>query len=46
MILQSLIYGSAFYNMPLNGSGGFLRGGALFGAIFVGFFVCSLLISF
>jgi len=33
VIVQALIYGSAFYNLPLNSSGVFTRGGAIFSAI-------------
>lgn len=42
VVLQAIIYGSVFLNMPVTVPGLFVRGGALFGAIFLGCYVCIL----
>lgn len=39
VVIQGLVYGSVFYNMPLSATGGFLRGGALFGSLLFNAFV-------
>jgi ATP-binding cassette subfamily G (WHITE) protein 2 (SNQ2) len=41
VLVQSFIYGSVFYNMPLTATGGFTRGGALMCAIMANAFVCT-----
>ncbi|PRP87448.1 hypothetical protein PROFUN_00659 [Planoprotostelium fungivorum] len=41
VIIQALIYGSVFLNMPTNSTGAFTRGGAIFSAIMQNSFVAT-----
>lgn len=40
VVVQGFVFGSVFYNMPLTATGGFTRGGALFGSLLFNAFVC------
>lgn len=40
VVVEGIIYGTIFLNMPLTATGGFLRGGALLCAIVYNAFVC------